>query len=243
MDKMETKTTENEKGQVQNVNARHAWTIVETRGYRRMHSLLRDAQENALMLAVTGDAGCGKSEAVRGYAAANRNVYILLCSECWGCRRFMRELLRSMGVKRPVGTVADMADGIVRALGRRENPLVVLDEADKLSERSLCLLVSLQNRLEGRAGIVLCATDYLEKRIRQGVRTNRKGYRELYSRIGSRFIPLQAVNGEDIAAVCTANGVADPETTEGIIDESGGDLRRVRRKIHAVRQNGVLNGF
>ena len=243
MDKMETKTTENEKGQVQNVNARHAWTIVETRGYRRMHSLLRDAQENALMLAVTGDAGCDKSEAVRGYAAANRNVYILLCSECWGCRRFMRELLRSVGVRGQGGTVADMADGIVRALGRRENPLVVLDEADKLSERSLCLLVSLQNRLEGRAGIVLCATGYLEKRIRQGVRGNRKGYRELYSRIGSRFIPLQAVNGEDIAAVCTANGVSDPEVVEGIIDESGGDLRRVRRKIHAVRQNGVLNGF
>lgn len=225
------------------MHARHTWTIVETRVYRRMHSLLRDAQENALMLAVTGDAGCGKSEAVRGYAAANRNVYGLLCSECWSCRRFLRELLQSVGVKRQGGTVADMADGIVRALGHRENPLVVLDEADKLSERSLCLLVSLQNRLEGRAGIVLCATDYLEKRIRQGIRTNRKGYRELYSRIGSRFIPLQAVNGEDIAAVCTANGVADPETTEGIIGDSGGDLRRVRRKIHAVRQNGVLNGF
>lgn len=47
------------------MHARHAWAIVETRVYRRMHSLLRDAQENALMLAVTGDAGCGKSEAVR----------------------------------------------------------------------------------------------------------------------------------------------------------------------------------
>lgn len=148
-----------------------------------------------------------------------------------------------MGVKRQVGTVADMPGRHRRTLGRKEDPLVVLDEADKLSERSLCLLVGLQNRLEGRAGIVLCATNYLEKRIRQGVRTNRRGYRELYSRIGSRFIPLQTVNGEDIAAVCTANGMADPETIEGIIGDSGGDLRRVRRKIHAVRQSGVLNGF
>ena len=215
------------------------WTVVETRGYRRMYGLLRDAQENALVLAVTGDAGCGKSEAVRSYAAGNANVYNLSCSEYWNRRHFTSELLRSMGVNPSGSTVADMMDDIIRALKRMENPLLVLDEADKLSDQSLYFFISLYNQLEDRVGIVLCATDYLEKRIRQGVRTNRKGYREIYSRIGCRFIPLQAVNGEDIAAVCMGNGVGDAETINGIIEESEGDLRRVKRRVHALRQSST----
>ena len=60
-----------------------AWVVVETRGYKRMYRLLRDAQDNSLVFAVTGDAGCGKSEAIKSYAASNRNVYNLSCSEYW----------------------------------------------------------------------------------------------------------------------------------------------------------------
>lgn len=54
-----------------------AWVVVETRGYKRMYGLLQDAQDNSLVFAVTGDAGCGKSEAIKSYAASNRNVYNL----------------------------------------------------------------------------------------------------------------------------------------------------------------------
>ncbi len=35
---------------------------------------LQDAQDNSLVFAVTGDAGCGKSEAIKSYAASSRNV-------------------------------------------------------------------------------------------------------------------------------------------------------------------------
>ena len=59
-----------------------AWVVVETRGYKRMYGLLQDAQDNSLVFAVTGDAGCGKSEAIKSYAASNRNVYNLSCSDC-----------------------------------------------------------------------------------------------------------------------------------------------------------------
>lgn len=218
-----------------------AWVVVETRGYKRMYELLRDAQENALVFAVTGDAGCGKSEAIRSYAAANRNVYNLSCSEYWSRKHFMMELLQCMGIDPTGSTVPEMMSDIILALKRKETPLVVLDEADKLSDHVLYFFISLYNKLEDRVGIVLCATDYLEKRVRQGVRTNRKGYKEIYSRVGRRFVPIQVVNSEDVAAVCIANGVSDPETINGIIDDCECDLRRVKRKVHAVKQRSSNN--
>lgn len=212
------------------------WVVVETRGYKRMYGLLQDSQDNALVFAITGDAGCGKSEAIKSYAANNRNVYNLSCSEYWNRKHFMTELLQSMGIDSTGCTVSEMMSDIILALKKRENPLVVLDEADKLSDQVLYFFISLYNKLEDHVGIILCATDYLEKRVKKGVRTNRKGYKEIYSRVGKKFIPIQVINSEDVAAVCIANGVDDVETINEIIDDCDNDLRRVKRKVHAVKQ-------
>lgn len=213
-----------------------AWTVVETRGYKRMYGLLKDAQDNAVVFAVTGDAGCGKSEAIKSYATGNRNVYNLSCSEYWNRKHFMVELLQCMGNDSTGSTVPEMMSDIILALKKKENPLVVLDEADKLSDQVLYFFISLYNKLEDHVGIILCATDFLEKRIKKGVRTNRKGYKEIYSRVGRKFIPIQVVNSEDVAAVCIANGISDPETINEIIEDCENDLRRVKRKVHAIKQ-------
>lgn len=216
-----------------------AWVVVETRGYKRMYGLLQDAQNNAVVFAVTGDAGCGKSEAIKSYAANNRHVYNLSCSEYWNRKHFMTELLQCMGIDSTGCTVPEMMSDIILALKKKENPLVVLDEADKLSDQVLYFFISLYNKLEDHVGIMLCATDYLEKRIKKGIRTNRKGYKEIYSRVGRKFIPIQIVNSEDVAAVCIANGVADPEAINEVIEDCENDLRRVKRKIHAIKQRST----
>ncbi|MCQ2351292.1 MAG: ATP-binding protein [Paludibacteraceae bacterium] len=213
------------------------WVVVETRGYKRMTQLLTDAQENSLVFAVTGDAGCGKSEAVKTFARNHQNVYNLSCSEYWNRKHFMTELLQNMGVDYTGCTVSEMMSEILYNLKRKENPLLVLDEADKLSDQVLYFFISLYNHLEDHCGIVMCATDYLEKRIKKGVRCNRKGYKEIYSRCGRKFIPMQQVNAEDIAAVCVANGISDAVKIDRIVDESECDLRRVKRCIHAYKSS------
>lgn len=216
-----------------------AWVVVEIRGYKRMYGLLQDAQNNAVVFAVTGDAGCGKSEAIKSYAANNRNVYNLSCSEYLNRKHFMVELLQCMGIDSTGSTVPEMMTDIIFALKKRENPLVVLDEADKLSDQVLYFFISIYNKLEDHVGIILCATDYLEKRIKKGVRTNRKGYKEIYSRVGRKFIPIQVVNSEDVAAVCIANGIDTPEKINEIIEDCENDLRRVKRKVHAIKQRST----
>lgn len=217
-----------------------AWVVVETRGYKRMYSMLQDAQDNALVFAITGDAGCGKTEAIKSYTSAHRNTYNLSCSEYWNRKHFMTELLQAMGIDSTGCTVSEMMCDIILALKKKESPLLVLDEADKLSDQVLYFFISMYNKLEDHVGIILCATDYLEKRIKKGVRTNRKGYKEIYSRVGRKFIPIQVVNDKDVVAVCHANGVGDTKIITSIIDDCENDLRRVKRKIHAIKQG--LNG-
>lgn len=213
------------------------WVVVETEGYDSMYEVLSDAQENALVFAVIGDAGCGKSQAIKVYGERNRNTLVLSCSEYWNRKQFLMELLRSLGVDASGCTVVDMVADAVHQLKRREGVLLVLDEADKLSDQILYFFITLYNQLEDHIGIVLCATQHLEKRIVRGVRNNRKGYREIYSRIGRKFIPMPIVNAGDVASVCMANGVTDKRTIERIAEDSDCDLRRVKRLVHAVKQS------
>ena len=212
------------------------WNIVETRNYRALSDIFADAQENALVLAVCGEAGTGKSLTAAHYGAENPNVYVLACSEYWNRKTFLRELLRVMG-KNPAGdTVGDMVDDVVMALKRRENPLIILDEADKLSDQVMFFFITFYNKLEDYCGIVLMATDYLEKKVRRGLRLNKKGYKEIYSRIGRRFVAMPGLSATDISDVCRANGVEGLREIETVKKDCEGDLRRVKRKCHAFNR-------
>ena len=213
------------------------WAVVQTEGYNEMYEVLSDAQENALVFAVIGDAGCGKSQAIKVYGERNRNTLVLSCSEYWNRKQFLVELLRSLGVDAAGCTVVDMMADAVHQLKRRDGVLLVLDEADKLSDQILYFFITLYNQLEDHIGIVLCATQHLEKRITKGVRNNRKGYREIYSRIARKFVQMPVVNASDIAAVCMANGITDKKTINEIVDDSDCDLRRVKRLVFAAKQS------
>ena len=123
----------------------------------------------------------------------------------------------------------------IRQLKRREGVLIVMDEADKLSDQVLHFFITIYNKLEDTVGIVLCATQYLKKRIERGAMNNRKGYKEIYSRIGRKFIPMPVVNRGDIKAVCMANGLEDRAEISRIIEDCDNDLRRVKRLVCALK--------
>lgn len=211
------------------------WVIVETRDFQLMNFLLKDAQDFSNVLAVVGEAGSGKSLAIRNYCNTNKRVFNLCCNEYWNRKMFMQELLAAMGRDCGGYTVGEMMSDIVRNLKVMESPLIIMDEADKLSDQVLYFFISLYNSLEGHCGIMMCATNHLEKRIKRGLKLNKKGYKEIYSRIGRKFIPLQGVCSSDIMQVCMANGIEDKKQIKEVIEDSEYDLRRVARKIHTLK--------
>lgn len=217
------------------------WEAVETGDFRRITALLEDVRENSLVMAITGDAGSGKTFACKQYTAAHRRVYMLCCNEYWNRKTFLTELLATMGRDYTGFTVGEMMHEAVRTLKVQESPLLILDEADKLSDQVLYFFITLYNHLEDECGIVLCATNHLEKRIRRGIRLNKKGYNEIWSRLGRKCVPLKGVSAADIAAVCEANGITAAKDIDGIIADCESDLRRVKRRVHAISRKHRLN--
>ncbi len=214
----------------------NTWEVVQTRDYKLVTKLLTDAQDYSNVFAITGEAGSGKSVAVRQYADGNKNAYLLCCNEYWNRKFFLTELLTAMGRDYSGLTVAEMMQEAVQLLKKQSNPILIMDEADKLSDQVLYFFITIYNQLEDNCGIVMCATDHLSKRIRKGLKLNKKGYKEIYSRIGRKFIELKGVSSSDITQICLANGIQDKKKIRAITEDSEMDLRRVKRKIHTEKK-------
>ncbi|MBI1838255.1 MAG: ATP-binding protein [Flavobacteriia bacterium] len=211
------------------------WNIVETRDFRMLSAIMKDAQEHSNVFAVVGSAGSGKTLAQRSFSETNKKVYLVQCAEYWNRKFFLAELLTKMGRDYSGLTVAEMMHEAVRVLKMQDKPLLILDEADKLSDQVLYFFITLYNQLEDNCGILICATDHLAKRINRGRKLNKKGYNEIYSRIGRKFIELKGVGSTDVEQICRANGVNDKNLIKEIFEDSEYDLRRVKRKIHAIK--------
>jgi DNA transposition AAA+ family ATPase len=207
--------------------------LVETLDFQTMILYYSLAKEEGATFYITGGAGFGKTYAAKCYAEANRtkNVYYLECAMYWNKKQFLGNLLHALG-KSPAGlNVGDMMETIVRELSRKHQPLIILDECDKLSDNVLTFFITLYNELNTLCGFVMQSTDHMEKRLRRGLRTNKTGYQEFFSRIGSRFIHLKGTNANEVREMCEANGITKEEDIRSIINEYQGDLRRVERHL------------
>ena len=128
---------------------------------------------------------------------------------------------------------------IIDELVQLDRPLLLFDEADKLTERVFHYFIDLYNRLEDKCGIVFFSTNYIERRMATGLRYNKCGYNELHSRIGRKFFRLDDTSVQDVRSICLANGIDDKLQVSEVVRDAeryGFDLRRVKKAVHRVKR-------
>ena len=215
------------------------WQIVETGAYQEITEVLSDAQCWRNVTWIVGEAGCGKSTTARVYLQEHKEVFYILCSEDMKKGDFVREIARMVGIRTEGFNIREVWGLILDDIIQMDAPLVVLDEADKLTEPVFHYFISLYNKLEEKCGVVFLSTDYITKRVLNGLRYKKPGYKEFYSRIGRKFYELEPTEASDVYAICTANGVTAKKDIDGVIKESSVcdfDLRRVKKSIHKVKR-------
>lgn len=215
------------------------WSLVETGAYKEISEVLSLAKEQCGVTWITADAGSGKSSTARDYTDKSRNAYYILCNEDMRKRDFLDAICRALGVYNYATRTLSMTMGdIVERLRKLDHPLLIFDEADKLSDQILNYFVQLYNELEDKAGMVFMSTPYIKVRMERGIRYNKRGFAELNSRIGRRFFSVTPTNAGDIYAICRANGIDEEGIIDKIIRDASGydlDLRRVKKLVQTKR--------
>lgn len=211
------------------------WKLVETINYQFIQRTIMDARKNAHMYALVGAAGTGKTVAQKQFAGEYPNSFLIRCDEFWTRQQFLQEILTQMGRDPNGQSIAQMINMITKVLLQLDRPVLMFDEADKLSNAVFQMFISLYNRLEDNCGIVLTATEHLTRRLEKGLARNLKGYAEMWSRIGRKPVECIGTKPRDVKNICHANGIDDDHQINLIAQECQGDLRRVKRACHRYR--------
>jgi hypothetical protein len=215
------------------------WNIVQTQDFLTLVTLFDNAKIYGSTYAICAAAGAGKTAASRWFRENHSNVYHIQCAEYWTKKDFLGNILEKMG-KDASGSITERVELICETIIKQDCPLLILDEADKLSDGVMYFFITLYNMLNEKCGLVMIATDFLSKRILKGRKLNKKGYNEIYSRLGRRFINLPGLRPDEVVAICQANGVADPTLHTLIYNECEGDLRRVERAVHKEKSKKAV---
>lgn len=232
----------------------NAWTFVETTDFRSIQKLLLDAKNNALFMPISDIAGIGKSGAIKHYAETHKNnaVFYLRCWE-WSKREFLENLCRTLGIDIGKGhkTPNNMIQLIVEFFQSKslDRPQLIIDEADKPKGTAKLIYIPLFNECEDNLSVIIAGTEALEKEIKRGVRYQAKGFDEIDSRFGRKYIKLIGCNLSEVTKICQANGVSNGDVIKQIFEDckplrkslqSGGrevivrvitDLRRLKRLV------------
>jgi DNA transposition AAA+ family ATPase len=204
-----------------------SWTIVRTiNNYKKVEALMKDAKNESMWFPISNKAGSGKSGALEDlFNRDTTGTVVFIQSEEWSARQFLIKLIeKTLGETAMQGsykTIAQLTDLIVNYFNcmSLENPVLLIDDADKLRAAALRTLIPIYNRTENRLGVLISGTENFEKEMKAGVRLHKKGYDELDSRFGRKYIHLRGASEKEVYEVCAANGVTDPHRQEIIWGE------------------------
>ncbi|MBL7973065.1 MAG: ATP-binding protein [Prolixibacteraceae bacterium] len=186
--------------------------LIRTENFNTVQALCLDAQNRHLMVGLIGYTGAGKTTALKQYYQSTPNVYYVKCKNIMNRKQFFASVLKELGVN-VGGTVFDMVNRIIDELNAKENPLLIIDDAGKLSHTLILDLHDLRDSTNENLGIILAGCEYFKENLKTAVKRDKQGVPEFYSRIVSWQI-LSKPSKREVSAIFEVNGIENNDVPQ-----------------------------
>lgn len=225
------KRTQEKKVAARQINA----GFVETHTARRILEFIRLAHIDCEIQVLYGEAGLGKTMALKHYAANHSDVLLLEADPCYTARVVLEELCLKLGVPTQ-GNMHELTRGIVGKL-RDSGRLIIIDEAELLPHRALEIL----RRIHDKTGVGLVLAGM--PRLIINLKGQRGEFKQLFSRVAYAHNLGNTLPSEDIVAIAAAQipDQAD-ELAEVLYTESRGNGRRLSKLLKRAVRICSING-
>ncbi|MDR0673326.1 MAG: AAA family ATPase [Zoogloeaceae bacterium] len=182
---------------------------MQTSVWRLAHIACDMARRYRNFAVFTGFVGTGKTFALKHYAAAHPNTYVIEATPTMTPQSLVKQLARVVcGLEK--GSIADKFDQIVASLADTDS-LIVIDEAETLTPAQLHTIRRVRDL--ANIGVVLSGTEHLSGLIRPA----HGQFDQIRSRAGFWPETIKGITREDAAALTQA-ALGAEEVEEAVID-------------------------
>ncbi|AND63644.1 hypothetical protein AX766_04215 [Flavobacterium covae] len=203
------------------------WNIIETHNFLFVKEACAEAKESHRLIGIIGYTGAGKTTALRDFFKKKPNTYLVTCGRAMRTKQLLSEILKALGVNY-LASDYEMVQMIIEEINKKENPLLIIDEASKLSPNALMYLQDIWDGIEDGAGLIIAGTEYLINNIKKGAEKNKCGMAEFYGRV-SKWVFLQLPIKAEVEAVCRTNGLDDSQTIKSML--RAGSFRIIKNTV------------
>lgn len=208
---------------------------VQTTTARKVREILRLAHVEGEINVVYGEAGLGKTLALRAYAADYPDAILLEVDPGYTARVVLQELADRLGLSSR-GSIHDLSDAIISKL-RGSGRIILVDEAELLPYRALEVLRRIHDKSNGSIGLVLAGMPRLLINLK-----GKKGELvQLYSRIGFAFNLGNALPKSDVEAIASQLLGDDSGLGDALYEACSGNTRRLSKLLRGVIRTSRIN--
>ena len=207
--------------------------FVPTASATRILEVCDMAHRLSCMNMIIGDAGLGKTTALKHYAATTKNVLLIETDTTYSVRMLLSEICRVSGIIAPRGNPSMMSAIIDRL--RDSKRLLIIDEAELLNYRALETVRRIHDKTN--IGIVFAGMPRLRANFRGGAGGD---YKQLYSRIHRPYSMDTRLSESDIDMMCEA-ALGTDAFNKPLNDVCHGNARRLKMLISGVKYISELN--
>jgi DNA transposition AAA+ family ATPase len=208
--------------------------VTETTAMEQVRRAIAVAQDEADIAVIIGEAGTGKTTALRQYAKESFSALLVDVDPSFSKVVLMSAIARALGVEDKGGMNA-VIDRVIDALKDRDAVLII-DEADYLSEGSLELVRRIINDKAG-TGVVLVGLPTLEYKLRN----LRNNLEQIISRVGV-MVKLDKLKKNDAEKILSGVWPDLPrETVDAFFKGAGGSTRTLVKLMGRSHQLTEMN--
>lgn len=194
--------------------------VVDTvTSYQQVKTAFVAAKKKSKWFCISSRSGSGKTQSLIDlYNVHGDGSIIYIKCRKWSSRKFLVKLAQAMGkrINRYMDN-DDILDVVIEHINSMasKKPILLIDDAGKLSNTAMCTLIPLYDDTLGRMGCIVAGTETLERNIKRNV-GRIEGYDEIDGRFSRNYISLMGATKKDVVNICLANGVPTKEEAEQI---------------------------
>ena len=192
--------------------------LFDTADLKSVINLCAIARNNHFMIGLTADTGMGKTTALK-HVSRNKNTLYVVYDKTMKPRQFFVALLKEMGIAFE-GSLNEMVNMIADELNTLEHPLVIIDEAGKITHTMILYLHVLRDKTLNNCGFVLAGMPYFKNNLLKYSNKQKEGYAEFYRRI-NLWHALNGLSRTEIAYICNSHNITKAEQLK--------DLQNIKR--------------